>query len=190
MTAFPRRAGPPAAEPLTLSEVLMHLREDAGVADAYLGALITVAREACEERTERSLVTTPWRLTLDAFPEAIELRRGPVIQVQSVKFIGPAGNELTLDPADYLLDSVSDPGYLVPAPNRAWPETMERINAVTVEYTAGYGATGASVPAPLRHWMLLVIGDLYANRNQSAERPAIPQDFAAALIAPYRVWGV
>lgn len=190
MNPFPRHAGQPVAEPLTLPEVLTHLREDAGVQDAYLTALISVAREACEDRTERTLIETPLLLTLDGFPEVIELRRPPVLSVQSVSYIDPAGVQQTLDPADYLLDRVSEPGYLVPAPGKAWPETQDHINAVTVTYKAGYGGAAADVPRPLRQWMLLAIGDMYAMRNASSEKPRVPNEFADALLSPYRIWGL
>lgn len=192
MNAFPRRTAAPSVEPITLAEALAHLKEesDSAANDDYIEALIGVAREACEERTERTLITTTWRLTLDAFPDAIVLLRPPVIQVTSVQYFDTDGQLQTLDPADYLLDKVSEPGYLVPGVDKAWPDTQDRINAVTVDYTAGYGATAADVPKPLKQWMLLVIGDLYANRNASAERPAVRQDFADALLQPYRMLGI
>ncbi len=194
-TAFPRRAGAPLAEPITLAQALHHLREvsDSAENDAYILGLISVAREACEDRTERSLVSTPLLLTLDGFPTggAIELRSPPLIAVQSVQFTDPAGVLQTLDPADYVVDTASQPGYLVPAPAKAWPETQEgAINTVRVNYTAGYGDTAASVPTPLKQWMLLAIGDMYAMRNASSERPAVGHGFVDHLLNPYRLLGI
>jgi uncharacterized phiE125 gp8 family phage protein len=192
MKAFPRRAGPPAAEPLTLSEVLVHLRADAdgGANDAYVTALISVARETCEARTERTLISTPLTLNLDAFPDAIELLQPPVIDVTALRYLDTDGVQQTVDLADTYLDKVSEPAWLVPAPDKTWPETLNRINAVTVEYTAGYGATGASVPAPLKHWMLLAIGEMYELRSGSSDKPAVRHDFADALLQPFRLLGV
>lgn len=190
MKAFPRRAGPPVAEPLTLAEVLAHLREDAGVNDAQVQALITVAREACENRTERTLISTPWRLTMDSFPDAFELMQPPIIAVQSVQFVDEAGVLQTLDPADYTLDSVSEPGYLVPAFGKEWPAVRNQPNAVTVNYTAGYGTEAASVPAPLKQWMLLAIGDMYSYRDRSSEKPTVPHSFVDGLLDPYRMVGI
>lgn len=193
MNAFPRRTAPPSVEPITLADALAHLKEesDGGANDNYIEALIGVAREACEERTERTLITTTWRLTLDAFPDAIVLLRPPVIQVTSVQYFDTDGQLQTLDPADYLLDKVSEPGYLVPGVDKAWPDTQDRINAVTVDYTAGYGATAADVPKPLKQWMLLAIGDMYANRNATnVGNITTPFDFADALLQPYRMLGI
>jgi hypothetical protein len=86
------------------------------------------------------------------------------------------------------LDSVSEPGYLVPAAGRTWPTTQDRINTVEVEYTAGYA--GSVIPTPIKHWILLAIGDMDANRERSAEKPAVPQDFAEGLLDTYKIWSV
>ena len=188
MQAFPRRAAQPAAEPLTLAETLAHLREvgDGGSNDAYVQRLITVARTACEERTERTLITTPWVLKLDAFPPAIRLFQPPVIAVQAVRYLDATGTEQTLALQDLAVDTASEPGWLVPAPDHAWPATQAgAINAVTVEYTAGCGATAATVPAPLKHWMLCAIQQMYDTRGWD-----VPDQFAPGLLNSYRLLGV
>lgn len=188
MNAFPRRAGPPLAEPITLAEALAHLREtaDGGENDAYITSLITVAREACEQRTERTLVSTPWLLKMAAFPAAVRLLQPPIIAVQAVTYLDEAGTLQTLDPADYVLDTQSEPGFLVPAPAAAWPAVQSgAINTVRVNYTAGYGPTGASVPAPLCHWILCALTYLYENRGGE-----LPEGFADGLLGSYRVIGI
>jgi uncharacterized phiE125 gp8 family phage protein len=187
MSYYPRRTGAPAVEPVSLSEALAHLREDSGVADDYISALISAARTACEERIERTLISTTWRVTMDSFPDAVVLFRPPVIAVQSVVYLDLDGVEQTLDAQDYIVDSVSEPGYVVPAPSVTWPDTQDRINAVWVNYTAGYGSTAADVPRPLRQWILLAVGEMYAMRNRSAERPAVPHLFVDGLLDPYKI---
>lgn len=189
--ATPKRTGPPAAEPVTLAEAKLHLRVDGNDEDAYITGLITVARMAAEDRLERSLVNTPWRVALDGFADAITLPMPPIVSVQSLKYWDADGVQQTLAGTGYVLDAASEPGRLVPAPGQAWPATQSgRVNAVEVNYTAGYGPTGSDVPAPVRHWMLLALGDMYANRERSAERPSVPQSFADGLLDPYRLWGV
>jgi hypothetical protein len=59
------------------------------------------------------------------------------------------------------------------------------IATVRVSYTAGYGPTGASVPAPLRHWILCALTFLYENRIGE-----LPEGFADGLLGSYRVIGV
>jgi len=192
MKAFPRRIAQPTVEPLTVAEALHHLRQDdLGTADTdYIGRLIRAAREACEARTERTLTSTQWRLRLDAFPDAIELLQPPVISVSSLVYLDSDGDTQTLDPQDYVVDNAREPGWLVPAPGRAWPSTASGINTVTVDYVAGYGATGAEVPEPLRQWMLLAITEMYQTRSGSGEKAHVRHDFADALLQPYRLLGV
>jgi uncharacterized phiE125 gp8 family phage protein len=179
----------PGAAPLvTLAEAKLQTRTDCADEDAIITALISVATQAATDRLQRSLVPTLYRLTLDRFPEAVELLLPPVISVQSVKYIDHNAAQQTLDPQDYFLDSVSEPGYLVPAAGRAWPITQDRINAVEVEYTAGYEP--AACPTPIKQWILLAVGDLYEQRARSAERPAVPQIFADSLLDVYRIWSL
>lgn len=194
-THYPRRAGPPAAEPLTLAQALVHLREefDAGANDAYITSLISVARTACEDRTERTLITTPWVLTLDAFPAGgvIALAQGPVQAVQSVQYLDALGNLQLLDASAYALNTTTNPARLQPAPATTWPATQPSATAaVRVAYTAGYGSTAASVPAPLVHWMLLALGSLYNTREASATQPQVGHAFVDHLLNPYREMGV
>lgn len=181
----PKRITTPT-EPITLAEAKLHLRVDDTAEDSLITALISAARETCEDRIEGTVPVTGWRLTLDAFPDAVKLPRPPIVSVESVKYIDTAGVQQTLSPLDYVVDTVSSPGYIVPAFGKAWPETRGQINAVTVEYTAG----SAAAQHALKAWMLLAIGEMFANREASAERPAVAHGFADRLLDPFRVWGV
>jgi len=107
-----------------------------------------------------------WRVTLDAFPAAVKLNKARVLQVEHVKFCGVDGALRTLDPADYFVDSESEPGYIVPAPGKAWPSTASRINAVEVQYRAGYGSDDASVPAGIKGFILARIGEHFDTGGQ------------------------
>ena len=177
-----------AVQPVTLAEARAQTRADCNDEDALITSLASVATQAASDRLQRALVPTRYRLTLDSFPDAIELLMPPIISVESVKYIDIRGDQQTLDPQDYFLDSVSEPGYLVPAAGRTWPATQDRINAVEVEYTAGYPAS--AIPLPIKQWILLAIGDMYANRERSSEKPAVPQDFAEGLLDTYKIWSV
>ena len=181
----PKRITTPT-EPVTLAEAKLHLRVDGTDEDAPIQGLLSAARATCEDRTEGTVPVPGWRLTLDAFPDAIKLPRPPIVSVESVKYIDTAGVQQTLSPLDYVVDTVSSPGYIVPAFGKAWPETRDQINAVEVEYTAG----SATPPAAIKAWMLLAIGEMFMNREGSAERPAVAHSFADRLLDPCKVWGV
>ncbi len=65
---------------------------------------------------------------------------------------------------------------------------------MTVRYRAGYPASDGSstVPAPIRHAILLMVGHLYGSRDAVTTTAAQPAELplgVQALLAPYRVWG-
>jgi uncharacterized phiE125 gp8 family phage protein len=183
------RIAQPAIEPVTLAEVKAQLRITHSAEDALIERRIRVAREAAEERLERTLITTTWRVTLDAFPTAIRLPNPRIQSVDSIQFLDVNGALQTLDPADYIVDTVKEPGWIVPGDDKAWPDTRERINAVIVEYKAGYGDTADTVPAPIAEWIILAVGDLMGQRTLSSDRPTVPTQFHNSLLDLYRVYG-
>lgn len=202
-----------SAEPLTLADAKAHLREtlaDAGN-DAYITSLITVARTMAEDRTQRTLIQTVWRRTLDIFPgslypqnpfqprplavasamrnpTAITLLYPPLISVDSIAYIDANGAAQSLDPlVDIIVDASQDRGQIMPAYGKAWPVTLQRINAVTVQYKAGYGADKTNVPTPIIQWIKLALADMYFQRRRSATAPVVPHDFADGLLEPYKI---
>lgn len=181
-------------EPVTLQEAKLHLRVIADVSDvaahpedALITALITAARTDCENRLQRSLLQTTWTLTLDEFPacDFVRLERGPIISLDSVKYFDADEAQQTLATSAYRLS-----GHRV-EPVDTWPTTQDRIGAVELVYKAGYGTTAASVPAPLKAWILLAIGDMYENRAATNIGNIVsPLKFAEGLLDAYKVWAV
>jgi uncharacterized phiE125 gp8 family phage protein len=196
-----RRTAAPARRAVTLADALAQVREfegDNGAGDALLEAYIAAAHDACEQRTERALITSDWLLTLDAFPAAdrfnphaaIALRACPVQSVLSIKYDDADGVERTLDTAAYRVSPTQEPALITPVAGTTWPTTLDAPGAVRVAYRAGYGATPDHVPEPLKQWIRLAVGDLYERRNASAEQPATPHQFVDALLQPYRLLGI
>lgn len=182
-------------EPLSLPEAKAHLREEQDEThnDLLIASLITVARQAAEDRLQRTLIDTTWLRTMDAFPRCgghVELIKPPVLSIQWVKYLAPDGTFSTLGPAAYELDPTAEPGLLMPAYGTSWPATRQRPGAVQVQYKAGYGTTAAAVPKPIVQWIKLALTELYENRSRSAERPVLPQEFADGLLDTYKIWSV
>jgi hypothetical protein len=119
----------------------------------------------------------------------IFLPNPPLQTVNSVTYYDDSGVLTTLDPSQYLVDTVSEPGRLVPAPNTTWPSTQTRANAVQVLFTCGYGDATA-VPSGLKSWMLLRIGAMYENREEMVVDKrvvAVELPFVDRLLDRYRV---
>ena len=180
---------PPASEPLTLSEVKEFLRVDHSDDDATLAIFITAARQLCESYTRLALMPTTFEEYFDDFPQytgtykdEIRLSRSPVSAVTYVKYIDGNETTITASASDYKTDLISQPARI--SPDNGWFGTYETINAVFIRYVAGY-ADAAAVPAPLKHGMLLVIGDMYENRTDSVKRLPTAAEY---LWNPYRVF--
>lgn len=164
----------PTVEPVTLAQAKLWLKVETGdtADDALITALIASVRQMAEQKTGRALLGQTWQLTLDAFPEAIELTRGPVLSVTHVKFKDTSGVQQTLASQDYTVDTERDDGwaYLVPAYGKSWPETYDDINAVEVRWQAGYDASDPTkVPEAIRTWMQLMLGAAYENREAAVQ---------------------
>lgn len=157
---------PPSTYPVTLAEAKLHCRIDVADDDALVTALITAATDEVDHKLGRAIMAQTWTLTLDTFPDAIELTRVPVQSVTSVKYFDTNGTQQTLSPSLYSVDLSDDFsfGYIVPSYNTTWPDTRDQINAVEVIYVAGY-ANAAAVPQLIKTWVLLRIAALYENRE-------------------------
>ena len=182
-----RRLIDAATEPITTAEAKTHLRVTAATDDTYIDTLVMSVRQVAENELRRSLITQSWVRTLDEFPEQIQLRYPPIIAVTSVKYYNTAGVQQTLAASEYSLDYQSEPGWIVPAYNVIWPDTLDAVNAVEVIYTAGYGGA-ADVPQAIKAWILLHVGHLYENREATMPGISItPLPFLDSLLDPYRV---
>lgn len=91
--------------------------------------------------------------------------RCPVQTIDSIKYWDSNNVQQTLDPSSYIADLISEPSRVMPAPGTSWPSTFNRPNAVEVRFTAGYGADGTTVPAGIKHWIILTTNTLYENRE-------------------------
>lgn len=195
------QTGTPASEPITLAEARVHLRLDSTAEDALVTAWITAARQDVEAATGRVLIRQDWEMWLPCFPkcrEPIEIPYPPLVQVTSVKTADADGVLTTMAAADYQVEAPSgdrcQPARVYPAAGAVWPYTITGVRgAVRVAFQAGY-VSASAVPQPLRSAILLLVGDLYENREAGIlTRGATPQALSenptvARLIAPYRVW--
>lgn len=181
----------PADEPITLEEAKAHLRVDFDDDDAYILALITVAREIAEQRTNRALVTQTWDYVLDTFPPCGEIKlRKPALQsVTSVNYTDSSGVEHVMPESDYIVDAKSVPGRIFLGFGKTWPTAiLQPASAVRIRFVAGYG-NADFVPRALKQAMLFLISQFYENREPvslNTKPEVIPMTFDL-LIGPYKV---
>lgn len=181
----------PTVEPLTLPEVKRHLRIDHTDDDVYLtDYLIPAAREYVEDETERQLITATWALKLPCFPGAGEPLKLPKPNLQAVSSITYYTDDVstTLSSTAYSVLATEQPGVVEESTLDNWPDTDTRRDAVTVTYTAGYGAASSSVPLKIKQAMFLLIGHWYEHREAADLTVAKQIEFGvSSLLKKYQV---
>ncbi len=160
----------PAVTPITLDEAKEHLRIPKAITgdDAYLERhLIPSAWQYVEKETQRQLITATWQLTLDCFPPwTIKVPKPNLISVTTLTYINTAGTSTSLtENTDFIISTSSKPGRITPAYTKSWPTTRQVMDAVTLTYTAGFGAAANSIPEDIIHAMFLLLGHFYENRE-------------------------
>ena len=174
---------PPAALAVSLASAKANLRIDDDAHDPIITAWLLGIIAHAEHYTGLAFVNQAWRVTLDAFPDEIELP-APVSSVTSVKYVDETGTEKTLAQAAYTVDAASRPGRIVPAYGKEWPATRDQINAVTVDVVAGFGASPDDVPGGIRTYILAKLAEQYD--GEDAKRVA--NSYIDRLLDPYKVW--
>jgi uncharacterized phiE125 gp8 family phage protein len=191
---------PPSVEPVTLAEAKAHLRVDASDDDAYILGLITTAREWCEEYLDRTLVSTQWVMRLDKFPDDgtmdVELPRPPIVSsgtatAVSVTYTAENGGTQSWSSASYRVDRASTPGVVRTLYGQTWPPHLQDDNAVTVTWWGGYGPSGSSVPAAIRHAILMLVGHWYDGSRSGVLNGSISKEieFGVSSLLDSQKWG-
>jgi uncharacterized phiE125 gp8 family phage protein len=188
----------PAVEPVTLAEAKAHLRVDVSDDDAYIGTLITAAREWCEQYLDRTLVDTQWVMRFDAFPpdgtHDIELPRPPMVSsgtatAVALTFTYENGTTATYSTASYRVDRASTPGAVKTLYGQTWPPHLLDDNAISVTWWAGYGASGSSVPAAIRSAVLMLVGLFYEKRMAADAGSLAEVPFGVKSLLDAHRWG-
>jgi uncharacterized phiE125 gp8 family phage protein len=190
----------PAVEPVTLSEAKAHCRIDTSTDDAYVSSIITAAREWCEQYLDRSLVHTQWVMRFDKFPPDgtmdIELPRPPMATTGTatavaLTFTFENGTTSTYSTASYRVDRDGVPGTVKTLYGQTWPPHLQDDNAISVTWWGGYGASGTSVPAAIRHAILMLVAHWYESRQAALATGAVPQDvpYGVKSLLDSQKWG-
>ncbi|MDQ0319602.1 putative phiE125 gp8 family phage protein [Pararhizobium capsulatum DSM 1112] len=182
---------PPVGETLTLAEVKAHLRLDGNTEDTLLSELISSARQHLERETGLVLMATTFRLYLDDWPDGpvIQIARHPLQTIDAITLYDEAGDPFEADTTGMVLDGRAHPARLV-LPRRVRPG--QALNGIEIDFTAGFGASGADVPDTLKRAMLLHIALLYEFRGAVSpkDQPAAVPAGYERLIAPFRRRGL
>ncbi len=151
---------PPACEPIDLALAKKNVRFGSTSEDLLIQGWIVAARQYFEQATGQQIIAAVWEYGVDAAPcgTVIELPHPPLLEVLSFTYLDAAGDEQTVDAADYQVSAagvgspptVTDPfakrGTLAIPYGASWPTVTTQANALRIQYRAGYGSTVEDVP--------------------------------------------
>ncbi|GGA93651.1 hypothetical protein GCM10011491_22330 [Brucella endophytica] len=176
---------PPAVEPVTLAEARAFLKISTANEDAVITQLLRTAREAVETQAGLALVTQTWRLHLDRWPRSgrIALYRYPVREVVEVRAYRPDGTPVIIAPGERHLHQGSRPQRLYFSQR----VDSSSLGGLEIDFTAGFGDTGADVPDGLKHAILTLTAHLYEFRG-AFDGEAQPVSFPPAFDRQVALW--
>jgi len=183
----PVRTVAPANMPVSLAEAKAHLRVDHDDQDELITAQIKAATAHFDGYTGilgRALVTQTWRQDFCRFADRLPLPVSPVTAIVSVGYYDADNMQQTLDAGVYDLFADARGAYVSLQPGQVWPTTFNRAHAVSITFTAGFGAA-TDVPEPIRQAILLIVQRLFDGADTEID-VAIDR-VVHALIAPYRM---
>ena len=149
----------------TTAEAKAHLKVDTTADDTLIDNLITAATESCQIYTNRYFIQTVVTQQCDHWHDIATLYKSPVSSVTHIKYYDTDNTQQTWAASNYIVDTSSKPARIGLAPDKSFPDIAERLNAIEVRYTVGYGSGSEDVPQGIRQAVLLTIGNWYANRE-------------------------
>ena len=181
----------PTSEPVTLAEAQLHLRLDTAGSppshpdDTLVETLISAARENAEQYTGVTIAQATYQVKSEVTDSVMSLQTYPVTSVASVTYEDGDGTVQTVDAADYYVDNFQRPARLIFKRNAPGFDTTVTF---TAGYTDGQSPNPYPTPAGVKAAILLMLGNLYKNREsvagtQSYERP----QSATYLLTPHRI---
>lgn len=181
---------PPSDEPVSVEEARAQcsIAADDDTFDLELGIYVQAAREHAEAYTGLKIMAQTVSLKASCFSDLERLPTAPIASIASVKYLDTDGAEQTLDAAVYEdhLEAELQPEVRLKV-NQTWPVIRQVSDAVRVSAVAGY-ANAAAVPAALKLAILLMVGDWFANREDTTPgRLERMPNGAATLLENFRL---
>jgi uncharacterized phiE125 gp8 family phage protein len=161
---------PPATEVITVQDVHDQDRITTTAEDSLLALYILAARRSIEAQSQRQFITATWQMTMDLFPRTmIRLQLPPLQTVNWIQYISMNGTVQTVDSSIYVVDTTSQPARIMPDYGKVWPVLRPIFNAVTINFTCGYGDNPTDVPQTYRTAIAMFAAELYKQREPTSE---------------------
>lgn len=166
------------AETAGLAVTLVDAREFIGLPtgdtsrDTELTAFITAATRAIESYCQMSLLNTTWQAAMPEFGARIALNKRPYTAVTLIEYVQiVTGTITTVAATTYYAVSIGQQmGMVFLGDTLSWPDDKAvRHDAVRVTFTTGYGVDDTTIPADIKHALLMTVANMDANRGDCGE---------------------
>ncbi|WCT78883.1 head-tail connector protein [Novosphingobium humi] len=159
--------------------------------DAIIQGMIDAAGAYVEAYTGLRLLTQTVRLRCRSFLDLERLPIGPVAQVTAIDCLTTDGLNPTLSGTLWEQFGFGLSVGVRPAAGKTWPVLRQVDDAVRLTVEVGYGADPSTIPPPIRQACFLLLGDFFANREDTSPdgvaKATLPNG-VAALLANYRMF--
>lgn len=187
----PVRVTGPAADPVSVSEVKAWARIDGTDSDTLLTSMLAGAVAHLDGYSGilgRCLINQTWRVSFRTWKPYFYLPFPDVTAVSSVKYFDEANVEQTVSSGLYQLVETDSASFVRFTDDFTDPGLYDdRLDAIRVEFVAGYGDASSDVPEAIRIAIMMIASQWYENRE--ATQPQTFQELpngAQALLRPYR----
>jgi uncharacterized phiE125 gp8 family phage protein len=166
VTTALRRVTGPAVEPITLAQAKTHLRVDGTDEDDYIETLIAAAVSHVDAQGSlgRAMITQTWAQWVPQQTGYVRLLMGPFQTLDAIDYYDEAGTLLAADVDDFDVMLYNDFVQIRPKDNAEWPTTDDRMDAIRLTYTVGFGDAATDVPGGIRHALLMLVAHLFEHR--------------------------
>lgn len=157
------------AQLLTTSEAKLHAKVDYDADDAVIAACCMHAQSYVQGETGYLLGEQTVDCFFDSFDDFLQLDIGPIISIESVKYLDSAGTEKTLSPSAYRF--LRGKSKIVPVYGGIWPTVLPVEECITVRVKAGwkrnadYEAGETELPPELFKLLCLLTNHYYEYRE-------------------------
>ncbi len=187
-----------STEALRLGDIKRHLRLSTGDTneDKVFTILRKAARGKAENYTNRKFIKQIWYQYFEKWPDKnyITLAYPPLSTspAPALTYQSSTEGRTTVSTTKYRLDTANVPGRLVLGYGDDWPsETLWTVNPIRVEFTCGYSSNSSGLPGDITDAMLLMVGHMYENREDSiigSQGLTLIPEGSKSLLYQYRDW--
>lgn len=164
------QTGTPSTElPVSLEDMKSYLKVSTTANDDLITSLIQTASDCFEAMAGIVLIEKEFTTKRDVF-DCYKLRRRPLqSDTVVIKYLDTDSAEQTVSSADYYFYEENVYTNIVFKSDFSYPAIDDRLQAISIVFTAGYGATSEDIPADIQTAIKQHVAAMYENRGDCAD---------------------